>query len=101
MSENLILPHYASEEAGWRYLEPAPRGTTILLLTTGNSLCKGQWDGRPWQYYKAWSPLLKRDKELEKELERIYGNGYSIQGEAPETDLLVAAASLGLPVRGR
>lgn len=58
--------HYAAEPTGYNYRDPAPRGVKLTLLTIGNVQVTGEWsdDGG----YKAWAPLLKRDKELERKL---------------------------------
>jgi hypothetical protein len=54
-------------EMVWRY-EVAPHGKTVMLLTTGGVSTKGKWEGDYGVHYKAWYPLPKRDKELEKKL---------------------------------
>lgn len=50
----------------WRYpkRDPAPKGVKVNLLTIGNHSVVGVWhkDGG----FKAWHPLLKRDKEYEE-----------------------------------
>lgn len=50
----------------WRYVEPAPKGVKLTLLTIGNVQVTGEWVDNAG--YKAWSPLLRRDKKLEIEL---------------------------------
>ncbi len=46
--------------------QPAPRGVKMNLLTIGNQSVVGSWtdDGS----VKAWHPLLKRDKDYEREM---------------------------------
>ena len=50
----------------WRYTEPAPRGVKLTLLTRGNVQVTGDWTDNGG--YKAWSPLIRRDKQLERQL---------------------------------
>lgn len=57
---------HLSGEVYWRYTEPAPRGVKLNLLTKGKIAVVGDWhDGHG---YIAWSPLIRRDKQLEEEL---------------------------------
>jgi hypothetical protein len=58
--------HFAAEPTDYNYVDPAPRGVKLTLLTIGNIQVTGQWDDSG--AYKAWAPLLKRDKELERQL---------------------------------
>jgi hypothetical protein len=58
--------HLAAEPTGWHYTEPAPRGVKLTLLTIGNIQVTGEWADN--MKYKAWAPLLRRNKQLEKEL---------------------------------
>ncbi len=58
--------HLDSYTPEWEYKKPAPRGVKLSLLTIGNQQVTGDWsaDGR----YKAWAPLIKRNKDIEREL---------------------------------
>lgn len=58
--------YLASHAPEFNYDDPAPKGIDLTLLTIGNKQVTGHWtdDGR----YKAWAPLLKRDKVREREL---------------------------------
>ena len=59
------MNHLAAPPTGYNYLDPAPRGVKLTLLTKGNIQVTGEWTEGA---YKAWAPLLKRDKELERKL---------------------------------
>ena len=55
-----------SNEASWRYGAPPDVNAKVLLLTEGRIATLGKWgDGAS---VIAWSPLPKRDKELEEQL---------------------------------
>ena len=66
MTVKLKTDHVAADETFYRYTEPAPRGVKLTLLTVGNVQVTGEWSDRGG--YKAWAPLIKRDKEQEKAL---------------------------------
>ena len=60
---------YVAAPAGdiyWRYTEPAPRGVKLTLLTRGNVQVTGEWADNAG--YKAWAPLIRRNKQIEKDL---------------------------------
>lgn len=58
--------YVVSAESSWRYIEPAPRGKKLSLLTRGGIQVTGEWkDGGD---FIAWAPLIKRNHELEREL---------------------------------
>ena len=58
--------HLAAAPTAYNYTDPAPRGVKLTLLTKGKIQVTGEWvDGGG---YIAWAPLLRRDKQLEKEL---------------------------------
>lgn len=60
-----MIGHLAAAPTGFNYIDPAPRGVKLTLLTTGKVQVVGEWrDGM----YIAWAPLLKRDKALEERL---------------------------------
>ena len=61
----MIKSYLASDPIGYNYTDPAPRGVKLTLLTLGNIQVTGYWEP---SMYKAWAPLLKRDKQKEKEL---------------------------------
>ena len=52
----------------WRYEVPPDPSATCLLLTVGGCLVKGKWYGEYNQYFIAWAPMPKGDKEIEKRL---------------------------------
>lgn len=64
----------------FRYTEPAPLNTKLLLLTHDNMCVVGVWKGpalsgrpvapgeRPSSSFKAWAGLPERDKEVERQL---------------------------------
>ena len=61
-------------EAYWRYPAagdptPARADAKILLLSRDNICTQGHWDNSG--FWKAWSPLPKRDKDKEA---RIHGD---------------------------
>ena len=57
--------YLAAEPTGYNYIDPAPKGVKLTLLTVGNVQVTGEWmEGA----FKAWAPLLRRDKELERKL---------------------------------
>jgi hypothetical protein len=64
-----ITDHHDGDEIYWRYPTvhgPAPRGVKLTLLTIGNQQVTGDWaEGGG---FKAWSPLIRRDKEVERQL---------------------------------
>ncbi len=58
----------ASEITEWNYKNPAPPGEKVNLLTLGGGSVTGDYKGVPGEFFLAWSPLLKRNKELEATL---------------------------------
>ena len=64
----------------FRYTEPAPLNTKLLLLTHDNQCIVGVWNGpaldgqpaapgqRPAGSFKAWAGLPSRQKEVERQL---------------------------------
>lgn len=68
------MRHFAEAAPRWRYLdtEQPPLNVKLKLLTWDNQEVVGVWKGAPLAHkdaqYKAWSGLLKRDKDLERRL---------------------------------
>ena len=62
------MKHLAEETPRWRYTEPPPINTKLMLLTVGGQQVTGPWSGKFGETYLAWSGMLKRDKAKEKEL---------------------------------
>lgn len=58
--------HLAAAPTGYNYIDPAPRGVKLTLLTAGKIQVTGEWADSGM--YIAWAPLLKRDKALEERL---------------------------------
>lgn len=70
----------SEEKPYWRYTEPAPLNTKLVLLTFDNQMVVGVWKGpplsgmpaapgeRPRGTFKAWHYPVSRDKEVEKHL---------------------------------
>ena len=58
----------ATGEVFWRYTQPPPKGTKLLLLTVGGVAVISNWEGEFGEQFIAWSPLPKRNKMLESEL---------------------------------
>ena len=61
----------ANGEAEWHYhldpkAPPAPKGCKVQLLTEGRIAIYGEH--KPGDGTIAWSPLIKRNKDLEREL---------------------------------
>ena len=56
------------EPIDWNYEIPVHPGAKMQLLTIGNIAVHGTWKGRLGQYYKAWAPMPRRNKQLEKQL---------------------------------
>ncbi|HET8870311.1 MAG TPA: hypothetical protein VFM48_07690 [Aquabacterium sp.] len=52
----------------WRYTVPTRTDAKVWLLTKGNVAVTGNWHGEIGEFYKAWCPMPKRNKELEKQL---------------------------------
>lgn len=67
MSNSDVEPIQSANAVDWNYSVPKTNGK-MLLLTIGNILVTGQWQGALGEYYKAWAKPLRRDKELEKKL---------------------------------
>lgn len=65
MTEQAVLTAPASS---WRYEEPLRTDAKVLLLTVGRVAVVGNWCGELGQFFVAWSPLPKRDKQREQEL---------------------------------
>ena len=58
-----------STDIYWRYEEPVNKNDTMFLLTAfGKIVVKGTWSGKLGEYYIAYSPMIKRDKDKEREL---------------------------------
>lgn len=55
-------------EIYWRYTEPNDKTAKMLLLTVGGVLVTGSWHGCLGEFFLAYSPLPKRDKDLEDKL---------------------------------
>lgn len=68
------MKHFSEAAPRWRYLhtEQPPLHTKIKCLTWDNQEVVAVWKGPPLgaqgALYKAWSGLLKRDKDLERRL---------------------------------
>ena len=58
----------SAPSSDWRYEEPEDKGATMLLLTVGGCLVKGKWYGDYNQYFMAWAPMPKGDKDVERRL---------------------------------
>lgn len=72
---------YISANAGevkWNYFPPVDKGAKVSLLTIGGLQVEGRWDGVWGQYYLAWAPLIKRDKERERALFAALAAGGSL-----------------------
>lgn len=68
MNDNVFKPVTASKD-GLEYRYSVPESSSkMILLTIGDVAVMGNWAGELGQYYKAWCPLPKRDKVLEKQL---------------------------------
>jgi hypothetical protein len=66
MSENANMPATAGT-VYWRFPEsdPPPRGTKLLILTSGNVTVVGDWIDS--SNFVAWSPMPKKpQKEVSK-----------------------------------
>lgn len=61
-----MIGHLAASPTAFNYIDPAPRGVKLTLLTIGKVQVVGEWSDIGG--YIAWAPLLKRDKELEERL---------------------------------
>ncbi len=59
-----VVQRMAGQAAAWIYEVPERRGK-MHLLTVGCVSVTGDWKGELGEFYLAWSPLLKRDKEKE------------------------------------
>jgi hypothetical protein len=59
------MPHHASVTVEWNFWEPpfTIKGSKIQLLTIGGIAVTGTWYGAPGEYFVAWAPLLKIDKD--------------------------------------
>lgn len=55
-------------EVYWRYEVPRATDAKVLLLTVGRVAVTGQWAGALGEYFVAWAPLPRRDKEQEARL---------------------------------
>lgn len=55
-------------EVYWRYEMPEDRGAKVLLLTIGGICVLGRWYGALGQYFLAWSPMPKRNRDVERRL---------------------------------
>ncbi len=56
------------ETIDWNYTVPAHQGAKMQLLTIGNIAVHGTWKGKLGEFYKAWAPMPRRNKMLEKQL---------------------------------
>lgn len=68
----------------WRYERPRNPGAKMLLLTTGGSLVVGQWTGELGEAFIAWSPMIKRDRVREAEIELLIRDRVQAKIEARE-----------------
>jgi hypothetical protein len=71
---------FSEENPRWRYTEPAPLNTKVLLLTHDGICVVGVWRGpaldgtpapvgeRPPGMFRAWAGLPARQKEVEATL---------------------------------
>lgn len=58
----------SGEQLNWRY-EIAPNSDAkVYLLTIGRIATTGSWHGAYGQFFIAWAPMPKRNKELEDRL---------------------------------
>lgn len=58
----------ADSDLNWRY-EVAPNtDSKVNLLTIGRIAASGNWYGDYGEFFIAWAPLPKRNKELESRL---------------------------------
>lgn len=57
----------AAGDIFWRYTVPETTAP-LLLLTRGRILTKGCWLGALGEFFVAWAPVPKRDKDLEERL---------------------------------
>lgn len=64
------LPHHAAQSpqatVTWSFTEPPStiRSSKLQLLTIGAICVTGTWYGELGEYFVAWAPLLKIDKDL-------------------------------------
>ena len=64
-----MLEYVATDKPQWCYTKPPyTPDTKLQLLTIGGMCVTGNWRGRVGEYFLAWAPLLKRDKQVEREI---------------------------------
>lgn len=63
-----VMRTLTAPTSDWRYEVPPDTSATCLLLTVGRSLVKGKWYGEHNQYFMAWAPMPKGNKEIERRL---------------------------------
>lgn len=56
----------------WNYTVPSNPSRKMQLLTIGDIAVYGPWRGRIGEFYKAWAPMPKRDKQRERELGLLF-----------------------------
>lgn len=52
----------------WTYAVPPNSDSTMFLLTIGRIAMRGRWQGALGEFFIAYCPMPKRDKQLEEEL---------------------------------
>lgn len=62
-----VVQRVAGQAAAWIYEKPRQKGK-MHLLTIGCISVTGDWKGELGEFFLAWSPLLKRDKQKEAEI---------------------------------
>jgi homospermidine synthase len=60
--------YVAAQTVAWTYEKPKHGLAKCMLLTVGGILVTGTWIGEVGEHYLAWAPMLKRDKQKEREL---------------------------------
>ena len=68
MTSNQMEGHVAVHQPEWEYRKPPPTGKKLHLLTVGKTEVIGQMVGALGKHYIAWAPLLKRDRETERDM---------------------------------
>jgi hypothetical protein len=84
---------YVAAEPGevhWHYNVPTDRNSKMTLLTRGGLQVTGNWIGDWGDFFLAWAPLLKRDKEREAYLLGSTRHGISIAQANCEYDMLTS-----------
>lgn len=68
-----IETHIDAEVSTIRYEIPADRSATVLLLTIGGVIARGQWGNTSLgQFYLGWAPLPRRNRKRESEIVAAY-----------------------------